>query len=75
MPEKTIKERLAAIEESIKHIDNNIERIANNDINQWKQINKNAQCIAGMKGSSGVISGIVSLIMAAIVAYFFKGNN
>ena len=70
--EKTNKERLAAIETSIIHIDKNVEKIATNNINQWKQINKNAQNIAGIKGASGVIAGIVSMIMAGIMTYFFK---
>lgn len=74
MPEKTTKERLATIEESIKHIDSNIEKIANNNVNQWKQINNNSQCIAGLKGSSGIISGIVSVIVAGLVAFFFGGK-
>ena len=72
MPEKTNKERLATIEKSIEHIDKNIDLIAKNNINQWKQINKNAQSIAGMRGASGVIAGIVSIIMAGIMTYFFK---
>jgi len=72
MPEKTNKERLASIETSIIHIDKNIDLIAKNNINQWKQINKNAQSIAGMRGASGVIAGIVSIIMAGIMTYFFK---
>lgn len=68
--EKTNKERLATIEEAIKHIDNNIEKIANNNINQWKQINKNAQGISAMKAISGVISGFISLIIAGVITYF-----
>ena len=36
MAEKTNKERLAAIETSIIHIDKNIDLIAKNNINQWK---------------------------------------
>jgi len=72
MADKTNKERLAAIETSIIHIDKNVEKIATNNINQWKQINKNAQNIAGIKGASGVIAGIVSMIMAGIMTYFFK---
>ncbi len=74
MNDKTTKERLATIEESIKHIDQNIEKIANNNVNQWKQINNNAQCIAGLKGSSGIISGFVSMIVAGLIAYFYGGN-
>jgi hypothetical protein len=72
MNDKTTKERLATIEESIKHIDSNIEKIANNNVNQWKQINKNAQCIAGIKGASGVIAGMVTLIMNFLMALCLK---
>lgn len=74
MVEKTTKERLATIEKSIEHIDKNIDKIANNNVNQWKAINKNAQCIAGLKGSSGIISGIVSLLVAGLVAFFYGGK-
>ena len=72
MAEKPNKERLATIEQCIIHIDKNIDKIALNNVNQWKQINKNAQNISGIKGSSGVIAGIVSMIMAFIMTYFFK---
>ena len=68
--QKTNKERLAAIETSITHIDNNIEKIANNNVNQWKQINKNAQGISAMKAISGVISGFISLVIAGVITYF-----
>ena len=68
--QKTNKERLATIEEAIKHIDINIEKIANNNINQWKQINKNAQGISAMKAISGVISGLISLVIAGVITYF-----
>lgn len=68
--QKTNKERLATIEEAIKHIDINIEKIANNNINQWKQINKNAQGISGIKGASGVIAFIISLATTIGITYF-----
>lgn len=67
--QKTNKERLAAIETSIINIDKNIDKIANNNINQWKQINKNQAAIAGMKAISGFISGFVSLVIAGIITY------
>lgn len=66
---KTNKERLTAIETSITHIDKNIDKIANNNINQWKQINLNAQNISGMKAVSGFISGLVSLSVAGVITY------
>ncbi|MCK4447750.1 MAG: hypothetical protein KAW56_11815 [Candidatus Marinimicrobia bacterium] len=68
--QKTNKERLAAIETSITHIDKNIDKIANNNVNQWKQINKNAQGISAMKAISGVISGLISLVIAGVITYF-----
>lgn len=67
--QKTNKERLTAIETSITHIDKNIDKIANNNVNQWKQINKNAVGISGIKGASGVIAFFVSLISTAIITY------
>ena len=75
MAEKTNKERLATIETSIKHIDNNIDKIATNNVNQWKQINKNAINISGIKGASGVIAFIVSLISAGIISYLGLKNQ
>lgn len=65
----TNKERLASIETSITHIDKNIEKIANNNVNQWKQINKNAQNISGMKGASGVIAFVISFATALVATY------
>lgn len=64
---KTNKERLASIEKSIEHIDKNIDNIAKNNVNQWKQINTNAQNISGMKGASGVIAFVVSIISTGII--------
>jgi len=69
MVEKTNKERLSTIEEAIKHIDINIDKIANNNINQWKQINKNAVSISGIKGASGVIAFFVSFISTCVITY------
>jgi len=57
---------LAAIEKSIEHIDKNIDKIAINNVNQWKQINKNAQSIAGIKGTAFGISACVSFIVSVI---------
>ena len=37
---------------------------------KWKQINKNAQNISGMKAVSGVISGFISLVVAGLITYF-----
>ena len=69
MANPTNKERLTAIETSIIHIDKNIEKIANNNINQWKQINKNAINISGIKGASGIIAFVVSFISTCIITY------
>ena len=66
---KTNKERLSSIETSILHIDKNIDKIANNNVSQWKQINANAQNISGIKGASGVIAFVVSIISTGIITY------
>ena len=63
----------AVLYEMVKSIKEDTTEIKLNDIAKWKQINKNAQNISGMKGASGVIAGIVSLIMASLIAVFFKG--
>ena len=63
----------AVLYEMIKSIKEDTIEIKNNDKEKWRQINKNAQNIAGVKGASGIISGIVSILTAGIVAYFFKG--
>lgn len=61
----------------IKHINKDIaetkefiKEVKNNNINQWKQINRNAQGLSGLKAVSGIISGFVSLIIAGVIAYF-----
>ena len=68
--QKTNKERLAAIETSITHIDKNIDKIANNNINQWKQINKNTVAIASQKAVNGVIAFVVSIATTLLATYF-----
>lgn len=67
---KTNKERLATIEGSIINIDKNVDEIKSDNKEQWKQINKNAQNISGMKAISGFISGSISLIIAGVITYF-----
>jgi len=66
MVEKSNKERLGIIEESIKHIDKNIDIIAKNNINQWKAISKNTTSIASIKGAALAISGCVSFVVSVI---------
>ena len=61
----TNKERLASIETSIKHIDTNIGKIADNNISQWKTINKNSQDIAKMKG----VGAVIALVFTAVCGY------
>lgn len=61
----TNKERLASIETSIKHIDENVGKIADNNINQWKTITKNTTDIAKMKG----IGAVVALVFTAVCGY------
>ncbi len=68
--QKSNKERLATIEGSIINIDKNVDEIKGDNKEQWKQINKNAQNISGMKAVSGFISGFVSLVIAGIITYF-----
>lgn len=68
--QKSNKERLATIEGSIINIDKNVDEIKVDNKEQWKQINKNAQNISGMKAVSGFISGFVSLVIAGIITYF-----
>ena len=68
--DKTNKERLSAIETSITHIDKNIDNIAKNNINQWKQINKNAINVSAMKAVSGVIAFVISIGTTILATYF-----
>ena len=70
MAELTNKERLASIETSIKHIDGNIEKIATNNVSQWKVINKNAQDIASQKSIVKIIGGFVIATIVSIVSIF-----
>ena len=63
----------AVLYEMIKSVKEDTTEIKLNDKEKWTQINKNAQNISGMKGASGVIAGIVSIIMASLIALFFKG--
>jgi len=62
----------AVLYEMIKSIKEDTTEIKSNDKEQWKAINKNSQYIAGMKGASGIIAGLVSMITAGIITYFFK---
>jgi len=67
---KTNKERLATIEGAIVNIDKNVDEIKDDNKEQWKQINRNAQNISGIKAISGFISGFVSLVIAGVITYF-----
>jgi len=77
MTEKTNKERLAAIETSIIHIDKNVDLMVTNNKEQWKAINKNSQSIAGIKGAAWAISAFVSFIVsiAGILWSMFKAKS
>ncbi len=70
----TNKERLASIETSIKHIDENVEKIATNNITQWKVINKQGQDIASHKSIIRIIEGFIVAIVGSIIAYV-KSNH
>ncbi len=63
---KSNKERLATIEGAVVNIDKNVDEIKNDNKEQWKQINKNAQTISGIKA----VGSIISLCIAGIFAYF-----
>ncbi|MFA5557947.1 MAG: hypothetical protein WDA59_00600 [Methanofastidiosum sp.] len=58
--------------EMIKSIKEDTVEIKKTSEQQWKQINKNAQEIAGIKGASGIISAIVSILVAGIITLFSK---
>jgi hypothetical protein len=58
--------------EMIKSIKEDTMEIKKTSEQQWKQINKNAQEIAGIKGASGIISTIVSILVAGIITLFSK---
>ena len=70
--EKSNKERLASIETSIIHIDNNVDKIAKNNINQWKQINQNTTNISIGKAISGIIAFIISVGTTMLIAFGIK---
>uniref|UniRef100_A0A6M3L2S8 Uncharacterized protein n=1 Tax=viral metagenome TaxID=1070528 RepID=A0A6M3L2S8_9ZZZZ len=62
----------AVLYEMIKSIKEDTTAIKSNDKEQWKAINKNSQYVAGIKGAAGIIAGLVSMITAGIITYFFK---
>ncbi len=70
--EKSNKERLASIETNIIHIDNNVDKIAKNNINQWKQINQNTTNISIGKAISGIIAFIISVGTTVLIAFGIK---
>jgi len=59
----------AALYEIVKSIKEDTTEIKLNDIEQWKQINKNAQSIAGIKGAAGAISFVVSILSTMIMGF------
>ena len=59
----------AVLYEMIKSVKEDITEIKLNDIAKWKQINKNAQNIAGIKGAAGAISFVVSIISTIIMGF------
>lgn len=67
--QKTNKERLATIEESIVNLDTNFKEFKDDykdsDIRRWKSINKNTTDIAKMKG----IGAVVALVFTAVCGY------
>lgn len=65
----------AVLFEMIKSVKEDTTEIKLNDKAKWKQINKNSVAIASIKGASGIIAGLVSMIVAGIIAFFFKGHT
>ena len=59
----------AVLYEMIKSVKEDTTEIKLNDIAKWKQINKNAQNIAGIKGAAGAISFVVSIISTIIMGF------
>ena len=73
MAEPTNKERLIKIEGLVINLDKNFtehkDDCKENDIRKWKQINKNAQNIAGMRGMSVAIA-FVATVLTNLGVYF-----
>jgi len=70
MPEKTIKERLIVIEEIVKNTDKKVDEVNTRlDVLNGRSF-KNSTDIAKMKGQSGVIAFVVSLITSILGIYF-----
>jgi len=59
----------AVLYEMIKSVKEDTTEIKLNDIAKWKQINKNAQNIAGIKGAAGAISFVVSILSTMIMGF------
>ena len=64
----------AVLLEKISNIKEDTEEIKKeyreNSTNQWKQINKNAQNIVGIKAVSGVIAFVISIVTTILATYF-----
>ena len=73
MVDLTNKERLIELKGLVIGLDKNFQEFKDDskedDIRKWKQINRNAQNISGMKGMTVAIAFIVS-ILANVGAYF-----
>lgn len=76
MTELTNKERLIELKGLIVGLDKNFTEFKDDskedDIRKWKQINKNAQNISGIKGASGVIAVVISFAINIFLTYFGK---
>ena len=70
MAEKTIKERLATIEEIVKNTDKKVDGVNTRLDTINGRSFKNSTDIAKMKGQSGVIAFVVSLIVSVVGIYF-----
>ena len=73
MTDLTNKERLIELKGLVIGLDKNFQEFKNDskedDVRKWKQINRNAQNISGMRGMTVGIAFIVS-ILANVGAYF-----
>jgi hypothetical protein len=76
MAELTNKERLIELKGLIVNLDSNFTEFKDDskedDIRKWKQINKNAQSIAGMRGMSVAIAFVATILTNLGVYFGFK---
>lgn len=77
MPEKTNKERLATIEQCIKNIDENVDKLAGNNKDHWKITNDHTVDIAEIrqeKKTENTISNRRIIIYSALIGALVGGG-